>query len=181
MNAAIEGYLDQLLSIRQEVPGLVAKLTEEQFGWSPGPKRWSMAQCFDHLNATARAFVPGIDRAIEDARTRGLKGDGPFTLSVFERLFLRSTEPPPGLRFPAPRVLAPKADKPMAAILSEFMDWQDRLDERLRLADGLDLRRARARSPAFPVFVWSLGSLFGITLAHERRHLWQARQIRNAL
>ena len=181
MNAAIEAYQDQLLSIRQQVPGLVANLSEEQFAWSPGPKRWSMAQCFDHLNATARAFVPAIDKAIEDARTRGLRGDGPFTYSLFERLFLRSTEPPPGLRFPAPRVLVPASDKPKAAILSEFMEWQDRLGERISLADGLDLRRARARSPAFPLFVWSLGSLFAITLAHERRHLWQAQQVRNAL
>ena len=181
VDAAIEGYLDQLLSIRQQVPGLVANLSEEQFGWSPGPKRWSMAQCFDHLNVTAREFVPAIDRAIADARARGLTGSGPFTYSLFERLFLRSTEPPPGLRFPAPRVLRPAPGKPMAAILSEFTDWQDRLDARLRLADGLDLRRARARSPAFPLFVWSLGSLFAITLAHERRHLWQVRQIRNRL
>ena len=178
VNAAIEGYQDQLLSIRQDVPGLVANLSEEQFARSPGPKRWSMAQCFDHLNATARAFVPAIDTGLEDARARGLTGSGPFGYSLFERLFLRMTEPPPGLRFPAPRVLLPAPGKPMAAILSEFMDWQDRLDERLRQADGLDLQRARARSPAFPLFTWSLGSLFAITLSHERRHLWQARQIR---
>jgi DinB family protein len=181
VNATIEGYLHQLLSIRQEVPGLVAHLSDEQFGWSPAPKRWSMAQCFDHLNATARAFVPAMDKAIGDAQTRGLRADGPFAYSVFERLFLRSTEPPPRLRFPAPRVLAPAPDKPKAAILSEFTDWQDRIEQRIRLADGLDLRRARARSPAFPLFVWSLGSLFAVTLAHERRHLWQARQIRNAM
>ena len=181
MNAAIEGYQDQLLSIRQQVPGLVANSTEEQFGWLPGPKRWSMALCFDHLNAAARAFVPAIDKATEDARARGLTSSGPFGYSLVERLFLRSTEPPPGLRFPAPRVLAPAPGKSMAEILSEFMEWQDRLGERIRLADGLDLRRARARSPAFPVLVWSLGSLFAITLAHERRHLWQARQIRAGL
>ena len=181
MNAAIEGYLDQLLSIRQEVPGLVANLSEEQFGWTPGPKRWSMAQCFDHLNVTARAFVPAIDTAIGDARARGLTGSGPSAHSLFERLFLRFTEPPPALRFPAPRVLRPAPSKPMAAILDEFMEWQDRLGDRIRLADGLDLRRARARSPAFPLFVWSLGSLFAITLSHERRHLWQVREIRNRL
>ena len=181
MNAAIEGYRDQLLSIRQEVPGLVANLSEEQFAWSPGPKRWSMAQCFDHLNSTARAFVPAIDKAVADARARGLTGSGPFGCSLLERLVLRSTEPPPGMRFMAPRVLVPASGRPMAVVLGEFMDWQDRLDERLRLADGLDLRRARARSPAFPLFVWSLGSLFAITLAHERRHLWQARQVRNRL
>ena len=181
MNAAIEGYLDQLLSIRQEVPGLVARLSADQFGRPPGPKRWSMAQCFDHMNATASAFVPAIDTAMADARARGLTGSGPFAYSLFERLFLRFTEPPPMLRFPAPRVLLPAPGKPMAAILDEFMEWQHRLDDRLRQADGLDLCRARARSPAFPLLVWSLGSLFAITLSHERRHLWQARQIRAAL
>jgi DinB family protein len=181
VNAAIKGYQDQLLSIRQEAPGLVAHLSEEQFAWSPGPKRWSMALCFDHLNVTAREFVPAIDKAIGNARARGLVHPGPYEYSLFERLFLRSTEPPPGLRFPAPRVLRPAPGKPMAAILSEFTEWQARLDERLRQADGLDLKRARARSPAFPLFAWSLGSLFAITLAHERRHLWQARQIRHSL
>jgi hypothetical protein len=181
LNAAVEMYLDQLLTIRQDVPGLVAHLSDEQFGWSPAPKRWSMAQCFDHLNTTARAFVPAIDKAIDDARARGLRGEGPFTYSLFERLFLRSTEPPPGLRFRAPRMLAPPPLRPKAAILTEFMEWQDRLDERIRRTDGLDLRHARARSPAFPLFVWSLGSLIAITLAHERRHLWQARQIRAAM
>jgi DinB family protein len=181
VNAAIEGYQDQLLSIRQDVPGLVANVSEEQFAWSPDPKRWSMAQCFDHLNAAARAFVPAIDAGIEDGRARGLTGSGPFGYSLFERLFLRLTEPPPGLRFPAPRVFLPAPGKPMTVILSEFMDWQNRLDERLRQADGLDLRRARSRSPAFPLFAWSLGALFAITLSHERRHLWQARQMRAAL
>src|SRR5687768_8855802 len=103
MNAALERYQDQLLSIRQEVPGLVAHLSDAQFHWSPGPARWSMAQCFEHLNATARAFVPAIDRAMADARARGLTGSGPFVYSLFERLFLRSTEPPPRLRMRAPR------------------------------------------------------------------------------
>ena len=180
VNAAIETYQDQLLSIRQQVPGLVANLSEAQFAWSPTPKRWSMAQCFDHLNITARGSVAAIDKAIADAKRRGLTGSGPFTYSVFERLFIRSMEPPPGFRFRAPKVLAPAPSKPMAAIVTEFMSWQDELGERIRLADGIDLRRTRARSPASPLVVWSLGGLLAITLAHERRHLWQARQVRNA-
>lgn len=181
MNPAIEVYQSQLLTIRQDVPGLVANLTEEQFARSPGSNRWSMAHCFDHLSLTARAFVPAIDRAMEDARARGLTGTGPFAYSLFERLFLRATEPPPRLRMPAPKVLRPAPDKRMEAIVSEFMEWQDRLGARIRQADGLDLRRARGRSPAFPLLAWSLGSLIAVTLAHERRHLWQARQVRNAL
>ena len=181
MNAQLEGYLDQLLSIRQQVPGLVAQLTETQFKWLPGPKRWSMAHCFEHLNVAARAFVPTMDRTIEDARTRGLTGQGPFTYPMHERLFINFNEPPPRFRMPAPAVLVPTPTKSMAEIVAEFMDWQDKFGDTIRRADGLDLRRARGRSPAFPLIKWSLGAQIAITLAHERRHLWQARQVRNAL
>jgi hypothetical protein len=60
-----------------------------------------------------------------------------------------------------------------------FAQWQDRLEERVRAADGLDLRRARQRSPVFPLVKWSLGTMLALVLAHERRHIWQARQVRN--
>ena len=61
----------------------------------------------------------------------------------------------------------------------EFMDWQEKLGERLVHADGLDLRRARHRSPAIGIFRWSLGTMFAVMLAHQRRHIWQARQVLN--
>jgi hypothetical protein len=181
VNSQLEGYLDQLLSIRQQVPGLVSQLTEEQFKRPPGPKRWSMAHCFEHLNVAARAFVPTIDRTVDDARTRGLTGQGPFAYPMHERLFINFNEPPPRLRVPAPSVLIPTPAKPMAEIVSEFLEWQNKLGESIRRADGLDLRRASARSPALPLLKWSLGAQIAITLAHERRHLWQARQVRNGL
>jgi hypothetical protein len=181
VNSQLEGYLDQLLSIRQQVPGLVAHLSDVQFAWSPGPKRWSMAHCFDHLNAAARLFMPAIDRTAGDARARGLTGPGPYAYSMVERLFIQMNEPPPRLRMRAPRALLPAPAASMDAIVAEFMTWQDRLKEGIRNADGLDLRRARGPSPAFPLVKWSLGGMIAITLAHERRHLWQARQVRNAM
>jgi len=183
VNAALETYQDQLLSIRQQVPGLVAGLSDAQFGWSPGPKRWSMAQCFDHLNVTARGTVAAVDRAIQNARSHGLSGPGPFAHSLFERLFIRSMEPPPGFRFRAPKPLAPAAapSQPMADIVREFMGWQDQLSDRIRRSDGIDLQRTRVQSPASPLVAWSLGGMFALTLAHERRHLWQAGKVRSEM
>jgi hypothetical protein len=63
--------------------------------------------------------------------------------------------------------------------MREFQEWQERFADRLRAADGLDLRRIRSRSPAVTRLTYSLGTAFAIFLAHERRHLWQARGIRN--
>lgn len=181
MNAELEGFLDQLLSIQQDVPGIVAGLSEARFNWRPAPNRWSIAECFDHLNLTARAFVPAIDAALRDARARKLDSPGPFSYSLFERMFRASNEPPVRVRFRAPKALTPTPAKPLDAVLAEFMDWQRKIVEQVRSADGFHLARAQARSPVFAPLRWSLGSLFAITLAHERRHIWQARQVRNAL
>jgi len=40
--------------------------------------------------------------------------------------------------------------------------------------------QTRQRSPILPIMKWSLGTMFALVLAHERRHIWQARQVRTA-
>jgi hypothetical protein len=49
--------------------------------------------------------------------------------------------------------------------------------DRLRQASGLDLARARVTSPAARWLRLPLGCGFALTAAHERRHLWQAKQL----
>ena len=180
MQPELETYLDQLLSIRQDADGLMSSLTDEQFNWRPAPNRWSMCECFDHLNITAeQLFIPRIDAAIADARRRGLTSAGPFVYPALQRLFLRMNEPPPKIRFKAPTILKPKLIRPLAAVHGDFLNWQDRLGELIRQADGLDLQKARHRS-LMPLWTWSLGTFMAVMLAHERRHIWQAREVRNA-
>jgi hypothetical protein len=65
-------------------------------------------------------------------------------------------------------------------VITDFLGWQDQFLGRLKQADGLDLRRVRARSPVIAWLKYSLGISFAAYLAHQRRHLWQARQVRNA-
>jgi hypothetical protein len=179
MTSEIESYLDQLVSIQQDVPGIVAGLTDEQFNWRSSPDRWSISQCLDHLNLTAEKFVPAIDEAIAEARQRGWLSAGPFTYPLLERWFTRSQEPPPRLRSRAFKAFVPPPGKPKADVVARFMEWQEQIGRRLHAADGIDLRRAKHKSPVMPLFTWRLGTLLALTLAHERRHVWQAREVRN--
>jgi hypothetical protein len=179
MHAELESYLDQLLSITQDAPGIAANLTDAQFNWRPAPGRWSMAECFDHLNRTAHAYMGRLDASIAEGRSRGLTAPGPFVHSLLDRLILRSMEPPVRFRMRSPRVFRPAPERAHAETMREFQEWQERFADRLRAADGLDLRRIRSRSPAVTRLTYSLGTAFAIFLAHERRHLWQARGIRN--
>jgi hypothetical protein len=177
MNAELQGYGDQLLSVRQDATGLMSGLTDAQFNWQPAPGRWSMAGCFDHLNKSASGFIPKIDKAIATARSQGLKSDGPFAYSAFERWAIRNNDAPAKRRFKAWKHSQPAPNPAIDQVRAEFVRWQDELGKRLQEADGLDLRRAKETFPFWPL-KWSLGALIQMMLAHERRHTFQAREVR---
>ncbi len=178
MNAELQGYGDQLLSVKQDAVGLMSGLSDAQFNWQPGPGRWSIAGCFDHLNKSAAdLFIPKLDKAIATARSRGLTSDGPFAYPAFQRWAIRNNDAPAKMKFKTPKKFQPPPHLSLDAVRSEFVRWQDEFSARLRNADGLDLRRAKEVFPFWPM-TWSLGSLFQMMLAHERRHVHQARTVR---
>jgi hypothetical protein len=45
----------ELSGNNQTARALVAELTEEQLNWQPGPRSWSVGQCFEHLCITWEA------------------------------------------------------------------------------------------------------------------------------
>jgi len=180
MNAELQGYGDQLLSVRQDAFGLMSGLADAQFNWQPAPGRWSMAGCFEHLNKSAATlFIPSIDAAIATARAQGLTSNGPFAYSAFERWCVKTNDAPARMRFKAPKVVQPAPDRSIDEVRAEFLRWQDELAKRLHECDGLDLRRAKHKSP-LPFVKWSLGAFILLMIAHERRHTYQARVVRQS-
>lgn len=137
-----------------------------------------MAGCVDHLNKSAGdLFLPVIDQAIAQARAGNLKSDGPFAYSAFERWLTRNNDAPPKMKFKAVKKFQPSPRIAIDRGRSDFIRWQDELDRRIHEADGLDLRRAKGTWPFWPL-KWSLGGLILMMIAHERRHVWQARTVR---
>jgi len=89
-------------------------------------------------------------------------------------------EPPPRFRVKAPGVFRPGPATPLAGTLEEFVALQEHFQQRLHDAEGLHLRRIRVPSPAFRRLKIGLGAAFAVIAAHQRRHLWQAQQVRAA-
>ena len=174
----IEAFRQQFEQISQDAGALVEPLTDDQFDWRPSPESWSVAQCIDHLNTTARLYLPQLDEAIANAIRRGTYGEGPFSYNVFGRLFTMVMEPPARFRMTAPKPFHPPPSRPRAEVMAAFRAYQVQFTDRLRQANGLDLARAKVRSPTVSWIRFSLGSGFALMLAHERRHLWQARGVR---
>ena len=86
-------------------------------------------------------------------------------------------QPPPLFRFNSPMVFQPPPNRNRKQIMAAFRAYQVQYIDRLRQANGLDLARARVRSPVGSWLHIPLGTGFAAIIAHERRHLWQAKQV----
>ena len=176
----LDSFRREFEQISAEADAFVAPLTDVQFNSRPNPQIWSVAECLDHLNATARVYLPRLDEGIADAIRRGLYGSGPYTYDWVGRLMVRLAEPPPRIRFQSPPHYQPATNRSRHEVMAAFRAYQVQFIDRLRQANGLDLTRARVRSPVANWIRISLGTGFLVMLAHERRHLWQARRLLQA-
>ena len=177
----IDEFRRQFEQLADDADAIAAPLSDTQFAWPPPARKggagWSVGQCIDHLNVTARLYLPQLDEGIANAIRQGRYGEGPFTYWWIARLFVRSLEPPPRFRAKAPAAFEPPPGRTRREIMAAFRAYQVQYVDRLRQANGLDLARARVRSPAASWLIMPLGSGFAAMIAHERRHLWQARRV----
>ena len=173
----IDALRRQFERISVEADALVTPLSDHQFNWRPASEAWSVAECIEHLNVTARMYLPKLDQAIADAISRGRYGEGPFRYAWLGRWFVPMMEPPANVRLKAPKSFHPGPTRSRSEIMAAFRAYQVQYIDRLRQANGLDLARAHVSSPAAAWIRFSLGSGFDLMAAHERRHLWQATNV----
>lgn len=174
----LQDYARQFEALKEEAQVLVKGMGDEAFNWRPAPDRWSVGECLDHVNVTGRLLVPKLDDAIAQGRERGLTAEGPFDYGWLGSWWIKQMQPSARRHFTSPRVFEPSSstlDKD--EVVQAFIILQDDLIARLHAADGLDLRRIKAPSAAFSLLRLSLGAWFESTVAHEKRHLAQARRV----
>src|SRR4029434_2942100 len=83
--------------------------------------------------------------------------------------------PPPRFRTKTPAAFQPPSGRTRHEIMAAFRAYQVQYVDRLRQANGLDLARARTRSPVASWLVFPLGCGFAAMAAHDTRHLVQGR------
>jgi hypothetical protein len=175
----LEGYRRQFEQAKEDARQLALALSGRAFNWRPSPGQWSISQCLLHLTSAGQGYLKAIDDSIAGGRAKGLTATGPFRHGLLARWVIRMTEPPVRRRFQAPRQIVPIPDQPVTAVLPTFLHLQDELIQRVQQANGLDLARVKVASPWRKMLRFSLGASFEMIAAHQRRHFWQARQVRS--
>ncbi len=181
LEAELEEHVRQAEAQKSEVTEVLSRLDREQLRWRQEPNRWSIGEHIAHLSLSTKQYLSAIDRAVGEARASGLVAPGPYRHGWLGNRFVRNMEPPPRMRLRTFRTLVPGTDRSAEDILREFLATQDALIASLKTANGVDLGRAKFRSPFLRILRLSVGQGFGVILAHNRRHLWHARQLQSAV
>lgn len=170
---------DELRTLIRQVRSLADELDRQTFNRRPEEGRWSVGECVDHLNATARLYLPVLTDAIDRARARGVVGERKSGRTILGRVVVWGMEPPPKWfsRMRTWPEIEPARDLDPAVTLNDFEALHEELIVRMNEAADLDLRRVRVRSALDSRLRLSLGDWFHFIPAHARRHLWQAAEV----
>jgi hypothetical protein len=181
MPADIAQLLGEFEDIQRTTEDLLAGLDDEQFNWTPMPGAWSIAQCFDHLNVSNATYLASLEPAIASARRAGRLRRGPLRSTIVGRWFVASFEPPVRRRHRTQRKIRPASGRlHKAEVWPTFVRLHGQLASLLREGAQVDLNRARFANPFIPIVVMRAGTAFRMLAAHDRRHIWQAGNVRRA-
>lgn len=184
LSPRLEGWLDDLRAIRREAAALTDGLSAAQLAWSPAPGRWSLADVMAHLNIAGRIYLDAIAHVLAGARARGLEDRGDYRPTLTGRMMAWALGPgQQRIRMKAPSIFRPAEGTRAIDGPRELATWRAlhvEMEERIREAAGLDLRRARFVSPAARLVRMNVGDAIAVLLVHEQRHLLQMRRVRES-
>jgi hypothetical protein len=175
LHADLQALLAATDAAEADARGLAAGLTDAQANWQPdGGTRWSVVQCLDHLATMNRFYVAPFLRVAEAAPPTAFAGVRP---TWFGRTWARMQEPPVKQRAKAPRQAQPRSALPIADALTSFIASHASYRRLVALSNDRDVNRLRAPNPFIRALPVRLATALLVVPAHDRRHLWQARQV----
>ena len=175
----LDHYLNEFTAIKNQALSFTNELTEAQFFWKPKPDKWSVGECISHLNVTGSQLLPRLRKAIDAGHKKGIVATPPFRYGMISRWFIRANDATSRFKMKSPKIYRPVSNESLekSTVVSEFAELQDAFRVLTTNANGLDLNRIKVASPVSSLLRISLGAWLAATIAHEKRHLAQARRV----
>lgn len=170
----LEALIQAFEETKADARRLLTNSKEEVLKRRPSHDSWSALECVGHLNLGNSMMLPEIQKAIAQARDLRKAPNQNYKMDLIGKLMVWSFKPG-RIKLKAPAAIAkPIEHGSTEEALSEFERHQDEAISLIRGSAGLAIDRCKMRSP-FANVRYSAYSAFEIIAAHNRRHLWQAR------
>ena len=163
-------------TVADETQTTFGRLTSAQLNWKPSAERWSVAQCFDHLLTSNKGYFPIIENVLAGQK-RTFWQSMPGLPGLGGKLLIKSLDPASTRKLKAPKTFQPAQSDLSASVISDFVDQQHKIVEKMKATEQLPLEKIVISSPALAAITYSLMDAYRIIVVHEHRHFQQAKRV----
>jgi len=157
-------------------------LSHPEFASKPTPGAWSANECLQHLNNYGRYYLPAISKAMQHHPTTPAQQFRSGWLgNYFTKIMLPKQDGKLRLLMKSPQDYAPTSILESHVVIAEFIDQQEQLLRLISEAGAVDLNSVRVGISLAPIVKLKLGDVFLFLIAHEVRHVDQARRALKSL
>ena len=178
MSERIEWVTHELRKSADNAKTTFGSLSAEQLNWKPGPKSWSVAQCFDHLITTHSLYFPLFEKlATGDAKHTFWESYSPLS-GFFGRFLIKSLRPENVKPMKTTAKAFPSSSEIGGDIIDRYVENQDQLSEAIRkIPADVDPEKTFVTSPLMGLVTYSLDDCYEIIAIHGPRHFNQAKRV----
>ena len=183
--AELQTLLDEIDACEREAGAVIEGLDDDTVNARAPDVRagtWSVAQCLNHLATMNEFYLRGMVDRVNAARAAGR---GPFAglhPTPIGRWFARSMEPPPKIKLKAPlKDPDPGRRYPIEGLVEAFQRSHAPYRALVQASAGVDVNRVIVPNPFHKQIRMRMATILLIIPAHDRRHLWQAANVRRSL
>lgn len=174
--AALPSIIAAINQTAADTQSTFGNLSPTQLNWKPSAERWSVGQCFDHLIASNRGYLPIFDDVLK-GRKQSVLERMPLLPGLAGKLLIKSLDPASTRKIKAPKRFEPAQSDVGASVINDFVEQQTRIVEKMKATEHLDLEKIVITSPAVGMVTYSLMDACRIIVVHEHRHFQQAKRV----
>lgn len=153
------------------------ELEIETLNWRESEDKWSILECFEHLNLYGEFYIPECKKRIQTKLISSTKTEQ-FRSGLLGNYFAKLMLPSIKLK----KIESPKDKNPIfsnldKSVLEKFRDQQHEILKLLSISDGLNLTKIKTSISLSNLIKLRLGDTYRVVIYHNFRHLIQAEVI----
>lgn len=170
-------WITQIDEVTSEVNSLFGNLSQEQLNWKPNTATWSIAQNIDHLIVINETYYPVVKSVRENTYKTPFIANIGFIVTFFGNLVYMAVQPDRKRKSKTFPIWEPSSSTIDKSVVSKFGEHQEQLKKLIVSSSDLLDKGQVISSPANKTIVYKLETAFDIIVAHEKRHLNQAKDL----
>ena len=172
---------DETLAIIEIVKIEFESLDQKLFNTIPAPKKWSVAECIQHLNITLNIYIPQMVLAVQNKNQYfGQKEN--FRHSFIGKMAVKSMTPKENNEIPMKmktfKILKPDLfEYSKQEVFDRFFSFQKDIISIIDGCDQMSLEKPKIVTAAGPILKMGFGDALHFMVAHNQRHILQAQNV----